>query len=196
VGTEKKAFMDNNYLWDRSGEIDPDIQQLEDSLGTLRYQPQPLQIPAHLQIGRRRGFYPLMAIAATIALIAIALGLWFAFKQRQATLPTEAKQNSQSAPKQIEKPKSPQNDQPQQAVVSQDVKPPVSQKRHREPARNLLASNRARPPAPPELTPAELAEKEQVLVALRLVSAKLNVAQRKTQGLPAPNSIRNQHKIG
>ncbi len=50
--------------------------------------------------------------------------------------------------------------------------------------------------APPELTPAELAEKEQVLVALRLVSAKLNVAQRKAQGLPAPNSIRNQHKIG
>jgi len=62
--------------------------------------------------------------------------------------------------------------------------------------RLTTAGYKVRPPAPRELTPAELAEKEQVLVALRLVSAKLNVAQRKAQGLPAPNSIRNQHKIG
>ena len=67
--------MDNNYLWDRSGEIDPDIQQLEETLGALRYQPQPLRIPTSLQIRRRRSFYPLMAIAAAIALVAIALGL-------------------------------------------------------------------------------------------------------------------------
>jgi hypothetical protein len=195
-GHGEESFMNNNYLWDRSGEIDPDIQQLEETLGTLRYQPQPLQIPGHLQIGRRRSFYPLMAIAASIALVAIALGLWFAFNNRQATVPTEAKQNSQPAPKQIEKQQPPQNDQPQQAVVSTDVKPPVTQKRHREPTRTLQARYKARTPALPELTPAELAEKEQVLVALRLVSAKLNVAQRRTQGLPALNPIRNQHKIG
>jgi hypothetical protein len=48
----------------------------------------------------------------------------------------------------------------------------------------------------PQLTTEELAEKEQVLVALRLVSAKLNLAQRKTQGFPQLNTIRNQHKIG
>jgi hypothetical protein len=46
------------------------------------------------------------------------------------------------------------------------------------------------------LTEEELAQKEQVLIALRLVSAKLNLAQRKAQGLPQVNSIRNQHKIG
>jgi hypothetical protein len=45
------------------------------------------------------------------------------------------------------------------------------------------------------LTEEELAQKEQVLVALRLVSAKLNFAQRKAQGLPQVNAIRN-HKIG
>jgi cytoskeletal protein RodZ len=188
--------MNNNYLWDRFGEIDPDIQQLEETLGTLRYQPQPLQIPAHLQIGRHRRFYPLMAIAATIALIAIALGLWFAFKQRQAAPPSEVRQNSQPASPKIEKPEAPRKDQPQQAVVNPGSKPAVIQKRHREPARTLQASYKVRTPAPPQLTPAELAEREQVLVALRLVSAKLNVAQRRTQGLPAPNSIRNQHKIG
>ena len=188
--------MDNNYLWDRSGEVDPDIQELEETLGTLRYQPQPLQIPNTLQIGRRRSFYPLMAIAATIALAAIALGLWFAFQQRQAAPSLSANENSQRGAKPIERQQPPQNDQPQQAVVGPGVKPPVAQRRYRERTRTLLARNKVRPPAPPELTPAELAEREQVLIALRLVSFKLNVAQRKTQGLPAPNSIRNQHKIG
>ncbi|HMJ24732.1 MAG TPA: hypothetical protein VK475_02855, partial [Pyrinomonadaceae bacterium] len=48
----------------------------------------------------------------------------------------------------------------------------------------------------PKLTAEELAEKEQVLVALRLVSFKLNLAQRKTQGAPQLNPIRNQHRIG
>jgi cytoskeletal protein RodZ len=187
--------MNNNYLWDRSGEIDPDIQQLEETLGTLRYQAQPLQIPTSLQNGRRRSFYPLMAIAATIALAAIALGLWFAFKQHQVTPPFEVKQNSQPASPQIEKQPAPPERQPDQAVVNPNSKPAVIQKRHREPARTLAARS-IRTPAPLELTPAELAEREQVLIALRLVSFKLNVAQRKTQGLPAPNSIRNQHKIG
>jgi hypothetical protein len=48
----------------------------------------------------------------------------------------------------------------------------------------------------PLLTPQELAEKEQVMVALKLVSFKLNVARGKTQGAPQLNSIRNQHRIG
>ncbi len=188
--------MDNNYLWDRSGEIDPDLQQLEETLGTLRYQPQPLRIPAHLQIGRRRSFYPLMAIAAAIALLAVALGLWFAFKQHQVAPPVEVRQNSQPGSPQIEKQQTQPKRQPDQAVVNPGSNPPGIQKRNRELTRTLQARYKVRTPAPPELTPAELAEKEQVLVALRLVSAKLNVAQRKTQGLPAPNSIRNQHKIG
>ena len=187
--------MSDNYLWDRSGEIDPDIQQLEETLGTLRYQAQPLQIPAQLQIGGRRSLYPLMAIAAAIALVAIALGLWFAFKPRQVAPSFEAKQDSQPARNTIKNPETPRNDAPRQAVVNPDSNSSPSQKRHRA-NRNLMARNRVRTPATPQLTPAELAQREQVLVALRLVSFKLNVAQRKTQGLPAPTSIRNQHKIG
>lgn len=188
--------MNDNYLWDRSGEIDPDIQQLEETLGALRYQAQPLRIPAHLQIQRRRSLGPLMAIAAAIALVAIALGLWFAFKQRQLAPSLGAKQESQPGPKAIENQQPQPKHQPEQAVVKGEPNPSFSPKRHREVTRALQAGNRARTPAPPQLTPAELAQKEQVLVALRLASAKLNVAQRKAQGLPAPNSIRNQHKIG
>ena len=91
----------------------------------------------------------------------------------------------------------PNNNTPQLAVVK-DPTPANIQKRHREPARTFVAQNKARDTAirPPTLTPQELAEKEQVLLALRLVSAKLNLAQRKTQGVPQLNIIRNQHKIG
>ena len=38
--------MSDDYLWDRTGEPDPEIQKLEEVLGTLRYQPRPLRIPA------------------------------------------------------------------------------------------------------------------------------------------------------
>jgi len=69
--------MKEDYLWDRSGNPDPELQKLEEILGTLRYQPQPLRIPADIQIGRRRVFFPALAIAAAIALFAVLLSLWF-----------------------------------------------------------------------------------------------------------------------
>jgi hypothetical protein len=43
---------------------------------------------------------------------------------------------------------------------------------------------------------AALETKEKLMQALRLASAKLNLAQRKTQGIPSPANIRNQHKVG
>jgi hypothetical protein len=188
--------MKDNYLWDRSGEPDPEIQELEEILGTLRYQPRPLDIPRQLQIGRRRSFFPAMAIAAAIALFAVLLGLWFGFNRRQAPV-LQANRNQQvdqpaGKPQPQLKPKSDE-------LAVQTPKPATTPQRN-EASRSLIARNQKHTTRTairqPELTPDELAEKEQVLVALRLVSAKLNLAQRRTQGLPQLNSIRNQHKIG
>ena len=36
----------SDYLWDKTGEPDEDAEQLEQLLGTLKYQPRPLEIPA------------------------------------------------------------------------------------------------------------------------------------------------------
>ena len=52
--------MNDDYLWDKTGQPDPEIQQLEEILGTLRYQPKPLVLP------RQRNYFPLLAIAASI----------------------------------------------------------------------------------------------------------------------------------
>ena len=44
--------MNDDYLWDKTGEPDPQIQQLEEILGTLRYQPRPLPLPVRDELSK------------------------------------------------------------------------------------------------------------------------------------------------
>ena len=76
--------MNDDYLWDRTGEPDPEIQQLEQVLGTLRYQPRPLELPAQVRIGRPRTFFPRIAIAAAVATMLVGGAAWLLL-QRQST---------------------------------------------------------------------------------------------------------------
>src|SRR2546425_9300618 len=191
--------MNDNYLWDRSGEPDAEVQKLEEILGTLRYQPRPLEIPNDVRIRASRPFFTRIAIAAAIGLVAIALGLWVNFNRHRTVPAVAATRDSQIDQKRnAPAPQIAPNDNASQLAVVKGTTPTNIQKRHREPARNRAAQKKAPSTAIRQsaLTPQELAEKEQVLLALRLVSAKLNLAQRKAQGFPQPNIIRNQHKIG
>jgi hypothetical protein len=172
--------MNDNYLWDRSGEPDAEVQELEALLGELKYQPRPLQIPSTLRAGtsRRRYFIPL-AIAAAIALVLVGAGLWIQFKGSHDE-PVRQARDDQSAPATKQTPAPlPQN----QLAIS--TPPPRDNSTQRVRKFNLISrdANRVRPSrrAAPALTEQELAQKDQVLMALRLVSAKLNLAQRKTQ---------------
>lgn len=186
--------MNDNYLWDRSGEPDPEVQELEEILGTLRYQPRPLEIPADIRVARKRNFFPL-AIAAAIALFVIGAGLWFQFSRTQPSPAIQANRGSQFKPTEVQ---TPPIDPPKQLAASNESEqatPPREQPKKTLVANNKHRETRVRSRAP-ELTAQELAEKEQVLTALRLVSAKLNLAQRKVQGLPQRNIFRNQNKIG
>ena len=186
--------MKDNYLWDRSGEPDPELQKLEDILGSLKYQPRPLEIPVDIRVGHRRSFFTPLAIAAAIGMLALILGLWLQFNRKPVAPQREARQDS-PAKQNTNDVVAPDKSQQTAAVKN----PPSSPKRDRAP-QNLVASNKRRlirrETREPELTPQELAEKEQVVTALRLVSAKLNLAQRRTQGTSPLNIIRNQHKIG
>jgi negative regulator of sigma E activity len=76
--------MNDDYLWDKSGEPDPQIQQLEEILGTLRHQPQPLNLP------RRRNYLALLAIAATVVMALLAGGLWTQIKSPNPSIPVIA----------------------------------------------------------------------------------------------------------
>jgi hypothetical protein len=191
--------MNDNYLWDCSGEPDAEIQQLEELLGTLRYEPRPLQIPAQFTIRRRPSYFQPLAIAAGLLLFAVAISLWINFKGRPQIVAVKSSAETEQAV--IRQPASAPDRNSQQAAISGAPKPVFKPTRHPVPQRAVLTASRARRnlPRPPVLTNEELAQKDQVLLALRMVSTKLNVAQRKLQGGPradGPNAIRNQHKIG
>jgi hypothetical protein len=68
--------MKDDYLWDGSGEPDPDVEQLEKLLGSYRYQARPLDARFEQQlIARRPFFWVRYAAAAAIILMALA-GAW------------------------------------------------------------------------------------------------------------------------
>src|ERR1041385_698028 len=77
--------MNEEYLWDKSGEPDPEIQELEQILGVLGYQPKPLDLSDEIQPRSRHRFLPLIAIAATLLIALIAGALWL--RVRSKTVP-------------------------------------------------------------------------------------------------------------
>jgi hypothetical protein len=194
----------DDYLWDKTGEPDPQIQQLEQILGTLRYQPRPLQITGP-GFEVKRSFFrrnlPRLAIAATIAMLLFGLGIWFGLQRERpqaitasGTPQQKANTIAQSPPSTApEVPAAPANDQNQgQADTS----------RNRQSHAPILATYRLRSErrkdqqiALKNLKEAQAA-KDQLMLALRLTSAKLNFAQRKTQDLNQKDTVNNQHKIG
>lgn len=198
---------DADYLWDKTGEPDPEVQQLEEILGTLRYQPRPLEIPAGLHIGRERSFFrgyatPL-AIAATVAMLLLGLGLWLGLQRQQQGPLQVAKSPDTPQARPVSSPEDRQN---QPVAVSSPESGPkriVESPRHRA-NRSLLAQNpkRDRNTAvkDQQLTVKQQQEaqaaKDQLMLALRVTSAKLNLAQKKAQSSNAPDLIHNQHKIG
>jgi len=172
--------MNEDYLWDKSGEPDPEIQRLEEILGPLRYQPKPFATPTNLATRRRR-YFPLLAIAATVLLALLAAGIWFRVRVSHNSQPRQA--NVTPMPPPIEEKT------PSREIIAEDSTPASPAIRNNKPRKRSTAlKQRDREEA--------LAAKEQLLFALRLASEKLNLAQRKTQGTPPANQIKNQHRVG
>ena len=160
--------MNDDYLWDTTGEPDPEIQQLEEILGTLRYQPKPLVLP------RRRNYFPLLAIAASILLAIVAGSIWLRTRSRSEIPRQEARLESPT-------PKPPESPEPPRTGSA--LNPPI------------LAHNRIhKPRSVPSVVNREeaLMAKEQLMLALRITTEKLSLVHRKTQ----PNQIKNQHRVG
>lgn len=195
--------MNDDYLWDRTGEPDPKIQQLEQVLGSLRYQPRPLKLPAQQRL-HSRTLVPRIAIAAAVGTILAGGAAWLLLHKQNARVGLE----SASVPPAVEQVKTPPI----------NVAPPAKdQVAARSTAHEALQNKRKRPgvrkdPLPvnrqfrslgangTELTARDRAEaetaKEQLLLALRVTSEKLSLAQKKAQGGYPGNLIRNQHKVG
>jgi len=76
--------MNDDYLWDKSGEPDPDIQHLENVLGHYRYQAKPVPPIMYSRLGRPRLAWYAIAAAAAIVLVALA-GFWMFKLQQRAS---------------------------------------------------------------------------------------------------------------
>jgi len=172
--------MNDDYLWDKTGQPDPQIQQLEEILGTLRYQPRPLALP------QKRNYFPLLAIAASLLLALLAGGIWLRVRTRDQ-VPQQQAAVPEKTP--IIAP----------AVEEKTAPTPKPQKRLAPREQNVAVYHKRRN-TPPALTQHDreeaLAVKQQLMFALRLASEKLNLAHRKTQSMSPANQIKNQHRVG
>jgi hypothetical protein len=82
--------MNDDYLWDRSGEPDPEVERLERVLGKYRYQVKPVSPALHSRLSEgRSGWIRLAAIAA--AILVVLFGLWiFKVQDKGVTNPRKA----------------------------------------------------------------------------------------------------------
>lgn len=194
--------MNEHYLWDRTGEADEEIEELERVLGKLKHQPRQLEMPAGLTVRRKSSTLRAFAIAATIAVLMLGAGLW---RSRQGSLKLETTHTADNSSMESFH-RQPPTSVPA-ASVGDDAPESIPAGTFKSPNRarhsSLIASGkreRVATQAEPELPASEVAEaqaaKQQLLLALRVVSAKLTVAQKRTQAANPVNQIHNQHKIG
>jgi len=174
--------MNDDYLWDKTGKPDPQIQQLEEILGALRYQPKPLEIPKDVSLPQRKNYFPWLAIAiaATVLLTILAGGIWLRVRTRDNTPKHEAQVGP---PPRVE----------EKAPLPVDPKPDsretvVAVNKHRSRSSAPVLSKQEREEA--------LQAKEQLMLALRVTTEKLSLVHKKTQITNPANQIKNQHRVG
>ena len=168
--------MNDDYLWDKTGQPDPEIQQLEEILGTLRYQPKPLPLPDDLVVPQRRNYIPLLAIAASLLFALLAGGIWLRVRSRNELPPQQARVES---PTPTPKP---------------DVTPVLPEKKSaaNPPLQATNRIHRRRSASSAANLEEALMAKEQLMLALRVTTQKLQLVHTRTQ----PNQIKNQHRVG
>ncbi len=179
--------MNENYLWDKTGEPDEEIQQLESLLSEFKYEPRPLKLPEETPIKRwsfvaatvGSATFRYAAIAATV-LLALGLGLWIGL--RQAPLNNVVIVNEKS-PLESPTPNTPAKElAPQPELPAPNVNAPRPQFiKHVAPQKSK--SHFAVQRRSPKMSEAEQeqAAKEKVLYALQITSKSLDLVRAKIQ---------------
>lgn len=185
--------MKDDYLWDKSGEPDPEIEHLERVLSQLRSTRGAQELMPAFEKLPRRGASSLtkfLAVAAALAFVLLALGV-FSFIQRQSVKPDAgdsklvmAKPSTPAPPVTVQAPAEGSGEIKQaksDAVVTvgtpvvKSVRPPLQSR--------LRTTNRQRESTVNEREQSEgLMAKEQLLKALEITSSELDFVQKKVQG--------------
>lgn len=193
----------SDYLWDKSGEPEAEVERLEEVLKELRYQPRELKLPETtvaaappiVQPGRRR-YWPALAAAASLLLMGIA-GLWLG--QHRINGPAAPTPNL-AGNRPVQEPT--RAIQAEIAPAPVNIEPAKASDRHAQAAKRVphtLRPHRTRPEVgdgsslKQELADERAARrleqervealraKEELMLALQVASSRLNRAQRRTQ---------------
>jgi hypothetical protein len=193
--------MNDNYLWDRTGEPDKEIEELERVLGTLRHAPRPWVLPSpssstsKTRIPRLRLFVP-RAIAAAVGMVIFGLGIWFVTNNSTPSInsaePANAVATFPAAPGKSSS--EVDSSQVASALPGKNAGGALSQRNPDSSARRRATRHRREFSTVDEN--AVVNAKRQLMLALRVASMKLNLAQKRAQGLQPTSPYRNQHKVG
>ncbi len=89
--------MNDDYLWDRSGEPDTEVERLERMLGEYRYRETPLSPALRSRFAWQRKPWVRFAVAAAAAIAIVVAGLWIVTLQNKAIVsaPEQRAQDNQ-----------------------------------------------------------------------------------------------------
>jgi hypothetical protein len=200
--------MNEDYLWDKSGEPDPEIVQLEKRLESLRYKRpvKPLPLPARSRWSSYLHFSPALAAAAALLILLLAGGLWLGLrssgsKDKKELAATNAVNEVKQSEQIVSGPRPPIGTQTPAVIKEQRVEKLTAKvstgavgtrgksSRRYSATRQMTASvSGANVPANPRR--GQLAREEgenakaQLIMALHIASDKLNTVQKKIQVNP------------
>jgi hypothetical protein len=169
--------MKEDYLWDGTGEVDSEIEQLEQKLGAFRFRNKPLAI----RVAPTRRFNPYLAIAASIIFVLFAAGLFVVLRRNANDSRNPVVQNHESVPAPV-----PGNPSPSGGNENrQDQSGSKNTEASRTPAPERIvyapvARRKSRRMSPEMIREGRYA-KEQLLRALWIASEKINLAQKRIQ---------------
>jgi hypothetical protein len=197
--------MKEDYLWDKTGAVDPEIERLENALRVFRYQEtEPPALPAKIIPFERkappRSFFRLaFAFAACAAFLIISLGVWFQFPVKKIEVAKDSIETF--APQIVEK-------------ISDEipvVKPDDSTVKKAETHKQSVGRNvvKIKKPVPANarqnklpaqtvevkkptvvLTKDEKYAYDQLMLALSITSSKLKLVKDKVEGVEEQNAFR------
>lgn len=199
----------SDYLWDKTGDGDAEVERLEELLGAFGYSPRELELPTaeaapppRASFLHSRRFRPALLAAAAALLLMMLAGALVVLRQngtgdvdssRQAA-GREAKDapppKESAAPREESTPtvaperrdeRVEQHNAPMKKAVPPDFRQ-ANLKERRQKSPGVAAQKESTAPASPE----QQAAKERLVYALRLASAKLNEVQRMTRGDETP----------
>ncbi len=191
--------MNEDYLWDKTGEPDPELELLEQKLTSLRFKrpAEPLPLPAVTPTTPRYFFRlslqrPALAAAAALVALLLAAGLWLGLRKPGTTADQNARASGtagqqQQAAREESGPSLPTEPQPAPNVAGvQEPKVLATLPQPRTPRRSSgarqLNARRQASPGREELARRGEEAKAQLIKALHIASDKLNEVQKKIRG--------------